>query len=47
MHCADLDNVVLLPHMGTATAEVRVDMGRMVVDNLQAALRGNSPPNPV
>ena len=43
----DLDNVVLLPHLGTSTAEVRVDMGRMVVDNLQAFLRGDAPPNPV
>lgn len=43
----DLDNVTLLPHLGTATLEVRIDMGRMAVDNLQAALRGDVPPNPV
>lgn len=43
----DLDNVVLLPHLGTATMEVRVDMGRMAVENLQAFLRGDAPPNPV
>jgi hydroxypyruvate reductase len=43
----DLDNVVLLPHLGTSTAEVRVDMGRMMVENLQACLRGETPPNPV
>jgi lactate dehydrogenase-like 2-hydroxyacid dehydrogenase len=43
----DLDNVVLLPHLGTATEEVRVDMGRMAVENLQAFLRGDIPPNPV
>jgi lactate dehydrogenase-like 2-hydroxyacid dehydrogenase len=43
----DLDNVVLLPHMGTSTAEVRVDMGRMMVENLQAFFRGDSLPNPV
>lgn len=42
-----LDNVTLLPHLGTATLEVRIDMGRMAVDNLQAALRGDTPPNPV
>lgn len=41
----DLDNVVLLPHLGTATEEVRVDMGRMAVENLQAYLRGETPPN--
>lgn len=43
----DLDNVVLLPHMGTSTLEVRVDMGVMMVENLQVALRGETPPNPV
>ena len=43
----DLDNVVLLPHLGTSTQEVRVDMGHMVVENLQAALRGDAPPNVV
>ena len=43
----DLDNVVLLPHLGTSTEEVRVDMGRMAVENLQAFLRGNTPPNKV
>jgi lactate dehydrogenase-like 2-hydroxyacid dehydrogenase len=43
----DLYNVVLLPHLGTSTEEVRVDMGRMVVENLQFFLRGETPPNPV
>ena len=43
----DLDNVVLLPHLGTSTREVRVDMGYMAVENLQAALRGDTPPNAV
>ncbi len=42
-----MDNVVLLPHLGTSTGEVRVDMGLMMVANLQAALRGDTPPNPV
>jgi lactate dehydrogenase-like 2-hydroxyacid dehydrogenase len=42
-----LDNVVLLPHLGTSTREVRVGMGLMMVANLQAALRGEVPPNPV
>lgn len=42
-----LDNVVLLPHMGTSTGEVRVDMGLMMVENLQAFFRGEAPPNPV
>lgn len=43
----DLDNVVLLPHLGTATEVVRVDMGLMMVKNLQAFLRGDTPPNVV
>ncbi|KEJ88853.1 2-hydroxyacid dehydrogenase [Sulfitobacter donghicola] len=41
----DLENVVLLPHLGTATREVRVDMGRMAVRNLLAFLQGDTPPN--
>lgn len=40
-----LDNVVLLPHLGTAAEEVRVDMGMMVLDNLQAHFEGREPPN--
>ncbi|MEP1766756.1 MAG: D-glycerate dehydrogenase [Sulfitobacter sp.] len=41
----DLDNVVLLPHLGTSTEEVRVDMGRMAVENVQAFLGGGQPAN--
>ncbi len=43
----DLDNVVLLPHLGTAALEVRVDMGLMAVANLQTFFAGNEPPNTV
>lgn len=42
-----LDNVVLLPHLGTSTEQVRVDMGAMAVENLQAFFRGATPPNAV
>lgn len=42
-----LDNVVLLPHLGTSAHEVRVDMGRMAVENLQAFFAGKAPPNAV
>ncbi|MEH6644644.1 2-hydroxyacid dehydrogenase [Sulfitobacter sp.] len=42
-----LDNLVLLPHMGTSTEEVRVDMGGMAVENIQAFFRGNPLPNAV
>ncbi|MEQ6248810.1 D-glycerate dehydrogenase [Sulfitobacter sp. HNIBRBA3233] len=43
----ELDNVTLLPHLGTSTEEVRVDMGRMAAANLQAVLAGKEPPNAV
>ena len=43
----ELDNVVLLPHLGTAALEVRVDMGMMAVENLHAFLAGKVPPNTV
>ena len=40
-----LDNVVLLPHMGSATIETRTQMARLAVENLLAGLRGEVPPN--
>ncbi|SFD51819.1 hydroxypyruvate reductase [Sulfitobacter brevis] len=43
----DLDNVVLLPHLGTAAREVRVDMGQLAVKNLQAFFAMKEPPNRV
>jgi hydroxypyruvate reductase len=44
----DLDNVVLLPHLGTAALEVRTDMGLMAVANLKAVLvDGDAAPNAV
>jgi len=42
-----LEEVVLLPHLGTAAEEVRVSMGLMAVVNLRAVLAGEAPPNPV
>ncbi len=42
-----MENVTLLPHLGTAALEVRQDMGRMAVDNLFAHLDGKPLPNPV
>lgn len=41
------DDVVLLPHMGTSTAEVRDAMGAMVLDNIDAHLADHALPNPV
>ena len=40
-----LDNVVLLPHAGSATIETRTKMARMAADNLLAGLAGQKPPN--
>ena len=40
-----LENVVLLPHIGTAALEVREAMGIMSVDNLRAFFAGQTPPN--
>lgn len=40
-----LENVTLLPHLGTAALEVRERMGLMAVDNLRRALAGEAPPN--
>ena len=42
-----LDNVVLLPHLGTAALEVRTAMGMMALDNLIAFDEGRPLPNPV
>jgi glyoxylate reductase len=41
----ELDNVVLLPHVGSATVETRTKMARMAADNLLAGLSGLKPPN--
>ena len=41
----DLPNVTLVPHLGTATIETRLGMGRVAVANILAALRGEVPPN--
>ncbi|MGH3934258.1 MAG: 2-hydroxyacid dehydrogenase, partial [Pseudonocardiaceae bacterium] len=39
-----LENAVLLPHLGSATLETRTAMGMLVLDNLQAFLDGRDPP---
>ena len=41
----ELDNVVLLPHVGSATVATRRRMAAMAVDNLLAGLEGRTPPN--
>ena len=40
-----LDNVTVVPHLGTATVETRVAMGMAAAANLLAALEGRRPPN--
>lgn len=42
-----LDNVTLLPHLGTAALEVREAMGRMALANAVAWAQGDPLPNPV
>jgi glyoxylate reductase len=39
-----MDNVVLLPHIGSATAETRLRMALLAAANLLAALNGQRPP---
>ncbi len=40
-----LNHVVLLPHMGSATIETRRRMATLAVENLMAGLEGRMPPN--
>lgn len=42
-----LDNVVLLPHMGSATLEGRIGMGECVIINIKSYTDGHKPPNRV
>ena len=42
-----MENVTLLPHLGTAVLEVRTAMGLMAVSNLVAYLDGKPLPNQV
>ena len=42
-----MDNVTLLPHLGTAALEVRTAMGLMAVENLRAFFADQDLPNPV
>jgi glyoxylate reductase len=42
-----LDSVVLLPHMGSATLEGRIDMGEKVIINIKTFADGHNPPDRV
>ncbi len=41
----DLNNVVLLPHMGSATREGRIEMGEKVIINIKTFADGHRPPD--
>jgi glyoxylate reductase len=41
----ELSNVVLLPHMGSATVEGRVEMGEKVIINIKTYADGHRPPD--
>ncbi len=41
----DLDNVTLLPHIGSATIEARAEMARMAAESIAAVLNGKMPNN--
>ena len=42
-----MPNVVLAPHVGSATSETRLAMAMLAAENLLAALAGQCPPNVV
>ena len=42
-----LENVVLLPHLGSATLETRIAMGMRVARNLDSFFAGHAPPDRV
>jgi lactate dehydrogenase-like 2-hydroxyacid dehydrogenase len=43
----EMENVVVLPHLGSATEETRSAMGMKVVDNITAFFEGREPPDRV
>ncbi|WP_346053616.1 D-glycerate dehydrogenase [Amycolatopsis dongchuanensis] len=43
----ELDNVVLTPHLGSATVETRTEMALLAARNVAAVLNGEEPVNPV
>jgi len=43
----DLDNVVLMPHLGSATVEARTEMGQKVLINIKTFVDGHRPPDRV
>ena len=41
----ELSNVLLLPHMGSATVEGRIEMGEKVIINIKTFADGHRPPD--
>ncbi len=46
-NCMEMDNIVLLPHVGSATEVTRAAMDQLVVDNILAWAAGKPPLTPV
>ena len=44
---AELENVVILPHIGSATVETRTAMGMLIVNGIREILEGGEPSNVV
>jgi len=44
---AGLKNVILAPHMGSATEETRTAMGMLCLDNIAAVLAGKPAVTPI
>lgn len=42
---AELDNVIITPHIASATEETRSKMAEIAADNIIAAMEGQTPPN--
>jgi glyoxylate reductase len=40
----ELENAVVIPHLGSATVDTRIAMGMVAADNLIAAVEGHKPP---
>lgn len=39
-----LDNIIITPHIASATTEARMEMGKMVIQNIEAVLNNKVPP---
>ena len=44
---ADKGKIILLPHLGSATMEARIDMGEKVIINIKTMVDGHRPPDRV